>query len=183
MAKKTTTPKASANNKDAVTLQRIETAHPSLRQELHEIYNEICLRLTGRVRCRFTHVLRTIKEQDDLFALGRTKPGKRVTNARGGQSFHNYGLAVDFCLLYDMDGNGTHETPSWNEKTDMDKDNQSDWLEVVAVFRMYGWEWGGTWVGFRDAPHFQKTFGYTTPQLKKMVDEGKVIKGTQYPAI
>jgi peptidoglycan L-alanyl-D-glutamate endopeptidase CwlK len=82
-----------------------------------------------------------------------------------------------------MDGNGTHETPSWNEKTDMDKDNQSDWLEVVAVFRMYGWECGIFWTGFRDAPHVQKTFGYTTPQLKKMVDEGKVIKGTQYPAI
>ena len=183
MAKKASTTKAPASNKDSVTLQRIETAHPSIRQELQEIYDEICLRLNGRVRCRFTHVLRTIKEQDDLFALGRTKPGKKVTNARGGQSYHNYGLATDICLLYDMDGNGSHETASWNEKTDMDRDNQPDWLEVVAVFKMYGWEWGGTWVGLRDAPHFQKTLGYTIPQLKKMVDEKKVIKGTQYPAI
>lgn len=181
MAKKTTTP--ATPFKDPVTLQRIETAHPKVRAELHEIYDEICSRLNGKVLCRFSHVLRTIAEQDALFAQGRTKPGKRVTNARGGQSFHNYGLAVDIVLLYDMDGNGTHETASWNEKTDMDKDNTPDWLEAVAVFKMYGWTWGGDWATFRDAPHFQKTFGHTTPNLKARVDMKNVIKGTQYPNI
>lgn len=42
--------------------------------------------------------LRTFKEQDALYAKGRTKPGGVVTKAKGGQSMHNYGLAVDLDL-------------------------------------------------------------------------------------
>jgi peptidoglycan L-alanyl-D-glutamate endopeptidase CwlK len=30
-----------------------------------------------------------------LYAIGRTKPGKKVTKAKGGTSYHNYGLAFD----------------------------------------------------------------------------------------
>jgi peptidoglycan L-alanyl-D-glutamate endopeptidase CwlK len=41
-------------------------------------------------------------------------------------------------------------------------------MECVAIFKKYGWEWGGDWKKFKDAPHFQKTFGYTTTQLKKI---------------
>ncbi|SVE43245.1 uncharacterized protein METZ01_LOCUS496099, partial [marine metagenome] len=42
------------------------------------------------------HTLRTYAEQDDLYEQGRTEPGKIVTNARGGKSWHNFGLAIDF---------------------------------------------------------------------------------------
>lgn len=44
------------------------------------------------VQCR-----RTIAEQNALYAKGRTAPGAKVTNAKGGQSPHNFGLAVDLC--------------------------------------------------------------------------------------
>lgn len=164
---------------DKVTLKRIELLHPDLRKEALEIYEDICSRLTGNTICRFSHTLRTFAEQDALFAIGRTKPGKRVTNARGGQSYHNYGLAIDIVLLVDKDGNGTYETASWDTKTDFDKDGVSDWIECVSVFKIYGWEWGGDWRSFKDLPHFQKTFGRTTPQLRAL----KKITGTDYPII
>jgi peptidoglycan L-alanyl-D-glutamate endopeptidase CwlK len=164
---------------DKVTLERIDLLHPELREEVREIYEEICSRLTGNVICRFAYTLRTFAEQDALFAIGRTKPGKKVTNARGGQSYHNYGLAVDIVLLIDKDGNGSYETASWDTKLDGDKDKTADWTECVTVFKMHGWEWGGDWRSFKDLPHFQKTFGYTTPQLLKM----KKIEGTSYPTL
>ena len=39
--------------------------------------------------------LRTYEEQDALYAQGRTTPGNIVTNARGGHSNHNFGIAFD----------------------------------------------------------------------------------------
>lgn len=151
---------------DPITLDRIATAHPRVREDLKAIYAEICERLKGRVMCRFAYVLRTFEEQDALYAQGRTKPGKVVTNARGGQSYHNYGLAVDIVLLIDKDGNGTYDTASWDRNADTDQDGQKDWEEVVFVFKMHGWEWGGDWTSFKDYPHFQKTYGQGIPILQ-----------------
>lgn len=150
--------------KDQLTLSRIKLLHPSLIDEVNEIYDEIDKVLGKGVVCRFSHTLRTNKEQDLLFSK---KP--KVTNARGGQSYHNYGLAIDIVLLLDKDINGTHETASWNTKLDFDKDGQSDLMEVVKIFKMYGWEWGGDWK-FVDAPHFQKTFGLSIKQLQTLTN-------------
>lgn len=152
---------------DKITLQRIERLHPKLREEVQSIYREICEALTGRAICRFTHTLRTFAEQDALYAIGRTKKGRRVTNARGGQSYHNYGFAVDIVLLVDKDGNGTHETAAWDTAGDYDGDRLADWQEIVAIFKRYGWEWGGDW-RFKDYPHFQKTFGKSIVELQKL---------------
>lgn len=157
--------------KDQKTLERIQTIHPKLRTELGEIYDEIVETLSGRAICRFAYTTRTFAEQDALYAQGRTKPGKKVTNAKGGQSYHNFSLAVDIVLLWDKDGNGTFETPVWDTKTDFDGDKISDWSEVVAIFKRYGWEWGGDW-RFVDAPHFQKTFGKSVKQLLETLNRG-----------
>lgn len=158
---------------DKITLDRINLLHPKVREEALEIYKEICEELKGRAICRFSFTLRTFAEQDGLFAQGRTKPGRIVTNARGGQSYHNYGLAIDIVLLVDRDKNGTFETALWDTKTDFDGDGKSDWMEVVAIFKRYGWEWGGDW-RFVDQPHFQKTLGFSIVQLRKMHNENKV---------
>jgi peptidoglycan L-alanyl-D-glutamate endopeptidase CwlK len=148
---------------DTITLARIELLHPKVRAEAREIYIAIYNALKGRAAVRFTHTLRTIAEQEALYALGRTKSGKKVTNAKGGSSFHNYGLAIDICLI--MDGKDV----SWDTLKDYDGDKVADWMEAVAIFKTRGWEWGGDWAKFRDAPHFQKTFGKTTAQLKKLM--------------
>lgn len=153
--------------KDGVTLQRIQLLHPKLRQEVNNIYNEITTALTGRAICRFAHTLRTFKEQDELYAKGRTMAGAKVTNAKGGQSYHNYGLAVDIVLI--IDG----KVASWDTKADFDKDGKSEWREIVTIFKKYGWEWGGEWK-FVDAPHFQKPIGKTIKELQALHTAKKV---------
>lgn len=144
---------------DPISIRRIEKLHPKLRKEVKSIYKEI---LKRDVAIRFTDTLRTFPEQNALYAKGRTKPGKIVTNAKAGESYHNYGLALDFCLLLNEG-----KEVSWDRNKDTDKDNKKDWNEVVAVFKHYGWQWGGDWTNFKDYPHFQKTMGFTTSQLLK----------------
>ena len=161
--------------KDEKTLERIQLLHPKLRDEALIMYDEIVAALTGTAACRFAYTLRTFAEQDGLFAQGRTKPGAIVTKAKGGQSYHNYGLAIDIVLLVDKDKNGTFETASWDLKTDFDGDGKSDWQEIVAIFKRYGYEWGGDWK-FNDAPHFQKTFGKSIAELQTLHKTGKVDK-------
>jgi len=148
--------------KDQVTLDRIKLIHPKLREEVMEIYDEICEALKGRAFCRFSYTLRTFAEQDILF-----KKVPKVTNSRGGFSYHNYGLAIDIVLI--VDG----KSASWEIKRDFDGDGKADWIEVVAIFKSFGWEWGGDW-RFFDAPHFQKTLGYSVRELLSLHNSAKV---------
>lgn len=169
--------------KDQITLNRIQLMHPKLRAEVLEMYNQICLALTGKAICRFSYTLRTYKEQDDLYALGRTKPGKIVTHARGGQSYHNFGLAFDIVLLIDEKGNGKFNKASWQTNVDFDGDGIHDWFEVVRICKLYGWEWGGDWK-FSDKPHFQKTLGHSVVKLAALVKAGRVDAKTKtYPKV
>lgn len=168
---------------DKITLAKIELLHPKLREEAKLIYAEICEALKGKAICRFSHTLRTVEEQDALYAKGRTAPGKIVTKARGGSSMHNFGIAIDICQLVDTDGNGTNEKLSYETKIDFDGDGKADWMEIVAIFEKYQWQWGGRWSKFTDLPHFQKTFGLTLPQLQAKHKAKDFIEGTQYVKI
>jgi peptidoglycan L-alanyl-D-glutamate endopeptidase CwlK len=159
---------------DNITLKRIDLLHPKLRAEVHTLYAEMCDALRGRAIPRFAYTLRTIKEQNELYQIGRTKTGKIVTNAKGGQSFHNYGLAFDIVLI--IDG----KEASWDTLKDFDGDGVSDWMECVAIAKKYGFEWGGEWK-FKDKPHFQKTFGKSVAEL--LVAEKIIVDNIQYPKI
>lgn len=144
---------------DKISISRIAKIHPKLRTDCSDVLIEIQKR---GIDIRITQGLRTIAEQDALYAQGRTTPGKKVTNAKGGSSMHNYGLAVDFCLLH-KDG-----TISWSMTEDLDKDGKKDWMEVVEVFKAHGWTWGGDFKSILDTPHFEKGFGYTLEQIKQL---------------
>ncbi len=173
---------------DKITLDRIELLHPAVRQEVKDIYlNEIIPALSGKAICRFAYTLRTFAEQDALYAKGRTRlfdnSGKRlgvVTKAKGGQSIHNYGLAFDIVLLKDTNGDGTFESASWETNVDFDKDGKADWMEVVDILKKHGWTWGGDWKSFKDAPHFEKTFGHTWKTLLPKHQSKDFIPGTNY---
>ena len=157
--------KKPAIKEDNITLKRIKTLHPLLREEGMKIYKEI---LSNNIEVRFTNVLRTFAEQGKLYAQGRSTEGRIVTNAGPGQSYHNYGLAIDFCLITN---NG--KTVSWDRSVDLDRDGKKDWEEVVQVFKKYGWTWGGDW-RFKDYPHFQKDFGYNWHELLNLKNAGNV---------
>lgn len=143
---------------DKVTQERIAKLHPSVVAEVTKIVNECNSNLTGRAQLRISQGLRTFSEQNELYAKGRTKAGKKVTNAKGGQSIHNYGLAVDIVLI--IDG----KTASWDTAKDWDNDKVADWYECVKIFAKYGWDWGGNWKTFKDLPHFEKK-GHTWRNL------------------
>lgn len=135
---------------DKVTNERIEKLHPAVRGEVKKIIAECDSDLNGRAKIRVTQGLRTFTEQEKLYNQGRTTPGKKVTNAKAGQSIHNYGLAVDICLI--IDGKDV----SWETAKDWDNDGVADWYECVKIFAKYGWDWGGNWKTFKDLPHFEK---------------------------
>ncbi len=166
---------------DQTTLSRIIQLHPVLITEVKDIYlNQIVPALSGSVSCRFAYTMRSFKEQDDLYAQGRTKlydlSGKRlgiVTNAKGGQSIHNYGLALDIVLIDNV-------SAYWNIVKDYDDDSIPDWMEIVKIFKDNGWTWGGDFTSIKDAPHFEKTFGYTWEELLEKHNQKDFIPGSYY---
>lgn len=146
---------------DTITQKRIDKLHPIVRDEVKKIIAECNAALTGKAKIRITEGLRTFDEQAQLYAVGRTKAGKKVTNAKAGQSIHNYGLAVDMCLI--IDG----KTASWDTAKDWDDDKIADWYECVKIFAKHGWQWGGNWKTFKDLPHFEKKkIARATSELK-----------------
>lgn len=159
---------------DQLTIDRIAQAHPKIREELKQYYIECNNKLPKGVRLRFAYVYRSIAEQNVLY---NQRP--KVTNAKGGQSIHNYGLAMDYVIMLDKDNNGTFETIEWDLKSPYHK-------VVVDYFQSKGYEWGGSWKSFKDYPHFQKAFGHTWQSLKRKLDTGdsfKDVNGLTYPKI
>lgn len=85
---------------------------------------------------------RTYAEQDALYRQGRngnTLP--RVTNAKGGQSNHNFGIGWDIGLFE----NGKYNT----------NDSKYKPLPAMVLAELPELEWGGNWVTFKDFPHYQ----------------------------
>jgi peptidoglycan L-alanyl-D-glutamate endopeptidase CwlK len=118
--------------------------------------------------------LRTFEDQDELYAKGRTKPGKIVTNAWGGDSPHNYGLACDFVL------DAMPEKPGirwrWDTRADFNSDGRSGWMQMGEAAESCGLEWGGRWKHFPDLPHLQNTYGLTPADIKDIYRAGHGIK-------
>lgn len=94
-------------------------------------------------RIILTQGRRTIAEQNALYAKGRTAGGSKVTNAKGGESPHNFGFAVDFAFLDDKG------KAIWPDK--------GPWAEVAAFGKALGLTWGGDFISFKDRPHLELT--------------------------
>jgi len=166
--------------RDYISINRVANLHPKVREDVKRCIEEAEAGFPANMAIRVVQGLRTIDEQNALYAQGRTKPGKIVTKAVGGKSYHNYGLAIDFAILKDKDNNGTFETLSWDTKEDFDKDGVKDWMEVVKVFKKYGWVWGGDFSSIKDDPHFEKSFGLKVSQLLALYQKPQRIPNTPY---
>ena len=87
-----------------------------------------------------TQTFRSIDYQNDLYELGRSNPGKIVTNARGGQSLHNYYPSLAFDIAFHIAGE-----VFWEDQ----------WFaEFADIIKPMGVHWGGDQVRFKDNPHF-----------------------------
>lgn len=149
---------------DPSTNRKIEGLHPAVRYETAKFINDVDDRMGQQLRIPDPSGFRTPQEQDKEYAKGRTAPGQIVTHAPGGRSYHNYGLAFDVVGL-DPDG----KTPNYG----------IDIGRFAPIAKERGFEWGGNWAGDkRDPPHFQRTYGYTTDQLRQMIGPGAT-----YPTI
>jgi len=89
-----------------------------------------------------TYTHRSDSEQNSLYEIGRTKPGKIVTNAKAGQSPHNYNPSFAFDIAFIT----VDKKVTWNAKYFK---MFADCIKSDVV------SWGGAWTSFKDAPHFE----------------------------
>ena len=129
-------------------MAKLELLKPKVRELVEKLINE-CKNQGHQIT--ITQTLRTIEEQDSLYAQGRTKPGNIVTKAKGGYSLHNFGVAFDICPIV----NGK---AAWS-------DNEL-FKKIGEIGVKIGLEWGGTWTSFPDLPHFQYLAGYSLADFR-----------------
>ncbi|MES2575687.1 MAG: M15 family metallopeptidase [Bacteroidota bacterium] len=159
-----------------ISLDRIEKLHPAIRNKVKEAYLHINKNILGKgIKMGITQGLRTFEEQNKLY---NQKP--KVTNSKGGQSFHNYGLAFDFAIFYDTNSDGVFEQLSWDMNKDYDKDGNKDWHEVINYLKSISFTWGGDFKSIKDHPHFEMTFGNSWQKLLEKYNKKDFIAGTNY---
>ena len=148
-----------AENKvwDAVSERNIERLHPKVRDKAREFINKVEKELG--IKLRATSTLRTYAEQNELYAQGRTKAGGIVTNAKGGQSNHNFGTALDV-------------VPIVNGQADW-KTSADTWSKIAKVGKAVGFDWGGDWKSIVDKPHFEMNFGNSLAQMRQKYESGQ----------
>jgi len=116
--------------------RKLEDLHPLVVEKARQL---IELAQADGIEILVTSTLRSFEEQAELFAIGRTKPGKIVTNAKGGESWHNFGLAFDVVPL--VNGKAIWDSPFWSQIGELGKQ-----IDLT---------WGGDFKSFKDKPHFE----------------------------
>lgn len=145
----------------------VSEIHPKVAIALRQLHTRA---QSIDIQIVYTGGHRSYAKQDKLYELGRSKTGHIVTNERGGDSYHNYGLAVDFVLIQ----NGNLD---WNMNYDGNRNGKSDWQEVSELAKKLGFTIGSGGKEFPDHLHLQMDFGYSIRQLKNgLRPPGSVLK-------
>lgn len=135
--------------------------HPRLQEKIAELL-ELCEK--NKIKIGIGECVRTVAEQDALYAKGRTAAGSIVTNCKGSSysSMHQWGVAFDFYLIMDVDGDGKTSDDAFNDATGL-------FEKVGKLGQTIGLEWGGAWKSPVDKPHFQlPDWGSTATKLKQL---------------
>ena len=146
----------------------LDRSEKNMGSGIHPVVKESALEMVKRayqegIFVQISAGYRSMEEQAKLYGQGRlgylydgkdysdlSKP--RVTNAMPGQSYHNYGLAIDYFIVSD-DGKNAIWTVD------------AKWRRVAAIGKSLGFAWGGDWSSFKDYPHLDMTGGLTYSQL------------------
>jgi len=141
--------------------------HPILQYKIEQL---IKLCEENGLKIGIGECVRTVEEQESLYAQGRTKPGSKVTNCRGTSysSPHQWGVALDF---FRNDGKGAYN------------DADGFFRKVGEYAKRVGLEWGGDWKSFVDKPHVQLPYwgSACAGQLKKKYGQPSKFDDCWYP--
>ena len=125
----------------------LKELHPKVRA-MTELFIKECDK--QGIDLLVTSTYRDHESQNELYAQGRTKPGKIVTNAKGGESFHNFRVAIDVVPVVNGKAVWTTTGPSG-----------ALWKKLAQIGKACGFEWAGEWKTFKEMAHFQYTAGLT----------------------
>ena len=140
--------------------RNISELHPRLQLKASQL-REACQK--QGISILFSECLRTVAEQDSLYSQGRTRPGNIVTNAKGSSysSQHQWGIAIDFYIDMDVDGDGSKTDDAFNNATGL-------FDKVGKIAKELGLGWGGDWKTPVDKPHlYLPDWGSTATKLKQ----------------
>ena len=130
---------------------RTTSLHPTVQKYAEEFLKDA--KENHGIELKVTDTLRTFEQQSALYAKGRTTGGQKVTKAKAGQSYYNYGLAFDVVEI--KDGKAIYN----------DSDG-AQWEKIGAIGKSHGFVWGGDFTSLVDKPHFEMTFGLSIQQLQ-----------------
>jgi hypothetical protein len=158
--------------RDAHSIPLIQQLHPKVRADFQSFIEEC--ELVFDLTIRIVQGFRSFAEEDALYAKGRTVKGDNatpdhpmgdvVTNSKGGQSYHNYGLAID---IVPIDGNK--------------EDWKFNYAKIVNLGAQWNITWGGNFPGsFKDYDHFENKLGHTWHDLLPLYQAGRFLPGTQF---
>lgn len=128
-----------------INSRKIEDLHPLVAAKCRDF---LAACTAAHIDVLITSTYRDSHSQAELYARGRTKPGTRVTNARPGESYHNWRVAFDVVPL-------RAGKPVWG----VGGQDAILWERVGKIGESVGLEWAGRWTRFREFAHFQFTGG------------------------
>lgn len=140
--------------------QAIAKLHPQVKDKVRNFINEVYK--THQIQLIIVQDYRTYIEQNAIYAKGRTQPGKVITKAKGGQSNHNFALAIDVLPIWE-DGK-LHTT-----EQGADEKNIRILIQIAPIAKKNGLAWGGDWKSLYDPMHFEFNTGLTMAQLRQAV--------------
>ena len=143
---------AKTSNRDLSALYPdLKVRYLKLKADMKDHFKDIFL----------TDGFRSFERQNHLYALGRTiDDTKRVTDAKAGESFHNYGLAFDVAFI----------------GPEMYSEN-NPWNDLGRIGKAHGLEWGGDFSeSKRDRPHFQLRYGMQLNEIQYLYKQGGLEK-------
>lgn len=135
---------------DVISQGRLRLLYPDVSVRVNRLYSDIREKLG--LEPRVAQGLRTFEQQKKLYDQGRTEPGKIVTNAKPGSSFHNFGCAVDTCFI------GPDPFPA----------DEKIWKRYGELAKAHGFVWGGDFHSIVDRPHIELSYGLTLSQVRAL---------------